>query len=55
MVLARALHACIIHNTQFLIEFKTANQLGFELRSPGPKAVMLTIELHSIDPNSDIV
>ena len=28
-----------------------ADQPGFEGRSPGPKAVMLTIELHCIDMN----
>ena len=30
-------------------EFETANQPGFEPRSPRPKAAMLTIELHSIE------
>ena len=33
----------------FRFEFETANQPGFEPRSPGPKTAMLTIELHSID------
>ena len=28
-------------------EFEKTDQLGFELGSPGPKAAMLTIELHS--------
>ena len=32
----------------FLFEFETAIQPGFEPRSPGTKAAMLTIELHSI-------
>jgi hypothetical protein len=38
----------------FLFEFKTANQPGFELGSLGPKAAKLTIELHSIDRISEI-
>ena len=46
--LARAPHACIIHGTQFLFEFQTANQPGLEPESPGPKRPTLTIELHSI-------
>ena len=33
----------------FLFEFETANQPGFEPGSLGPKGAMLTIELHSID------
>ena len=34
---------------QFLFEFETANQPGFEPGSPGTKAATLTIELHSIE------
>ena len=44
------IHACIIHKKlNFRLKFETANQLGFEPGSRGPKAAMLTIELHSID------
>ena len=35
--------------TKFLIWIQTANRPGFEPGSSGPKAAMLTIELHSID------
>ena len=38
--------------TQF--EFETANQLGFQPGSPGPKAAMLTIELHSSDKKKSV-
>ena len=49
-VLARVPHACIINEISILnFEFKTANQPGFEPRSPVPKEAILTIELHSID------
>ena len=37
------------YNFQF--EFKTANQLGFEPVSLGPKGATLTIELHFIHKN----
>ena len=40
--------------THFLFEFETANQLGFEPGSPGPKAAMLTIELHSFDGKNKV-
>ena len=50
MVLARVLPACVVHEKlKFQFEFETANQPGFEPRSPGPKMAIQTIELHSID------
>ena len=33
----------------FQFEFKAANQPGFEPGSPGPKAAIQTIKLHSFD------
>ena len=39
----------------FPFEFQTANQLGFEPASPGPKAAMLNIELHSIDTSLSLL
>ena len=42
-------YSCIIFVNSISIWIQTADQPGFEPGSPGHKAVLLTIELHSID------
>ena len=50
MVLARVQHACIIReNSIFNLNSRQQTTQKFEPGSQGPKAAMLTIELHSID------
>ena len=49
MVLAEYYMLVFFWMLNFIFEFETVNQTGFEPGSPGPKVATLTIELHFIN------